>query len=951
MKPSKISKQLASTTTIPLSEMTIIPPKGKSDWENGEVPNKEYRPKNQGKSSMEEKNSILDQALQGNYSKEPPASDAIDVNIEGISNTYGVAPPDTDGDVGLNHYIQMVNNGFQIFDKSGTALTVPADLETIWANLPGPWVGNYGDPVVLYDELADRWLLTQFSLPGSFYLLLAVSATSDPLGSYHLYVYEFDNMPDYPKFGVWPDGYYASFNQFKKQGPNWKFAGAGAVVFERAEILEGYDANMIFFSFTSMDDPWSFLPADFDGAPPPADEPNYFAYIDYWSGTDRLRVFEFHTDWQVMTNSSFMGPYDVNVAPFASDASDVPQIGSTVDLDVISDRLMFRLQYRNFGTYQTMVTNHTVNAGSGRAGIRWYELRDVDTGWSIYQQGSYAPDDGLFRWMASAAMNGEGNIAIGYSVSGESIHPQIRYTGRVAGDPPGDMTIPEMTIHAGSYSQSGTNRWGDYSAMSVDPSDNSTFWYTQEYSNGGWNWRTRISSFNLESPALTADFTSDQQEIMVDNTISFTDMSLGEPVSWEWVFEGATPASFSGQSPPPIAYATDGFFDVSLTVMDGIGSHTTTRPHYINVANCNYCPSVYSNTSDDWISEVTFNTLSNVSGSGGYENFSTLVTTVERDQSYGLSVAIEVLGVYTQHCFAFFDWNQDCDFADAGESYDLGQVAGSGTLSTNVTVPANANLGLTQMRIAERWDADPGPCDNDTYGEVEDYTINVTGGIQEFSFWVNLEGPYSGSDMNPGLISVIPLAQPFNSSPWNYPGLESVEVLPNLDIVDWLLVELREAATPDLAFSSTVLTKQAAFLLADGRIVGMDGASDLQFNIAASDNIYVLLWQRNHLPILSKQAVLPMGETYYYDFRGRADKALGDLEAQKQLAPGIWGMISGDSNADGIVSDSDKSTLWNNEAGMPGYLPSDFNLDGQSDNADKDDHWLPNLGKSSQVPD
>lgn len=950
LKPVKTSQPEAFMTTIPFEEMEFVPATGKTDWKNGVIPNKTFIPPNMGKSTLEQKNSTPDGALQKGYNVTGSNPEAIGQNFDGIYNTYGVAPPDTDGDVGLNHYIQMVNNGFQIFDKSGVALTTPADLSTIWQNLPGPWVGNYGDPIVLYDEIADRWFLSQFSLPnfpnGPFYILIAVSQNFDPLGAYHLYVYSFTDMPDYPKFGVWPDGYYMSINNFAAGTTSW--AGAGAAAFERAEMLNGNTADMVLFNFSNTDDPWSFLPADVDGVQPPVGAPNYFTYLDYWSGTDRLRTYEFDVNWTVPANSTFTGPYNINVASFNATASDVPQSGTTQTLDVLDDRLMNRLQYRNFGTYQTLVTNHTVDAGSGRAGVRWYELRKTTGNWYMYQQGTYAPNDGLYRWMGSAAMNGNGDLAIGYSVSGSTMFPAIRYTGRNAGDPLGQMTISEENIFAGPAAQTGVDRWGDYSAMSVDPSDNNTFWYTQEYSGGGWNWRTRIASFNFDPPVLTAQFEGTPNPVIVGNSVTFTDMSIGSPTNWDWSFPGGTPSSFSGQNPPPIIYNTSGFYSVSLTVGDGIDTHTETKSNYINVTNCNYCATSFTNTSDEWISNVTFNTINNTSVSTTYSDFTSISTDVIPGSSYDISVDISVISTYVEHCIVFIDWNQNCDFTDVGESYDLGQVTGPGTLISNISVPADALNGPTRMRVSMRWNVNPTGCDVTTYGEAEDYTLNVgTIGIYCSVF---LEGPFNGTDMDANLVSQLPLSQPFNITPWNYAGSESVGTIPSPDVVDWVLIELRDAANAASATESTIIARKAAFLLSYGSVVGMDGSSDLEFNVSVSQNLFVVVWHRNHLGIMSNYPFTQYGTVYGYDYSNGVDQVYGGVNGHKQIATGIWGMIGGDGNHNEQIDSGDKSSSWETEAGKNGYLFNDYNLDGEANNQDKDDIWVPNEGKSSQVP-
>ncbi|MCH8032275.1 MAG: T9SS type A sorting domain-containing protein [Bacteroidetes bacterium] len=413
-------------------------------------------------------------------------------NFDGVG-AQGFAPPDVSGDVGPNHYMQMVNVRFQIWDKSGNSLLGPFNLGTIWAGFPGPWQTslNDGDPVVLYDDLADRWIATQFSLPsGGTYLLVAVSQTSDPTGAWYRYGFQTAQFPDYPKFGVWSDGYYFSANRFAGG-----FQGTYAGVMERDKMLVGDPAQMVIFSVPSSISA-SLLPADCDGTTsPPIGAPNYF--VQAFAGG--LDVFELQVDWANPGSSTFTGPLAITTSSYGP-VNGIPQMGTSNLLDDLSFRLMQRLQYRNFGTHETLVACHTINSGGGRAGMRWYELRNSGS-WSLYQEGTYAPADNIHRWMGSIAMNASGDIALGYSASSSTIFPDIRFTGRKDGDPLGVMTATEEVIFSSSGFQSPLSRWGDYTTMSVDP-DGQTFWYTNEYQpfSGQFNWRTRIASFNFDPP-------------------------------------------------------------------------------------------------------------------------------------------------------------------------------------------------------------------------------------------------------------------------------------------------------------------------------------------------------------------------------------------------------------------------------------------------------------------
>jgi len=580
--PDKVTKAAHFDISKPLRSVDPIPMGTRQrDWKDKVVPNKLHL-------TDELENTPLptspDPVLQDNM-RGVTGEPQINANFSGIINTYGVAPPDTDGDVSHDHYFQMVNNGFAIWDKEGNLQYGPADNITLWDGFPGPWSStNDGDPVVLYDEYSDRWIATQFSLPnypsGPFYELVAVSATSDPMGEWYRYAYEFDAMPDYPKFGVWPDGYYFTTNLFSNGG----FAGGGISILDRASMLVGDpDAEMVFFVIgQDWSNHSSFLPADADGEMmPPDGSPSYMVNM----GSNKLRVWEIDVDWENTLNSTIQQVSTLATQPFSTQGINIQQPNTSQTLSTLAGRLMYRLQYRNFGDYQVMVTNHTVNAGSGRAGVRWYELRNYGTGWEIYQQGTFAPDDGENRWMASVAMNQGGDIAVGYSVSSAATYPSIRIAGQSSGAPAGlgVLDIDEAEIYTGTKSQSGVDRWGDYANMSVDPTDDQSFWFTTEYSNGGWGWRTQIASVSFAAQPV-CDFTSDETLIPVGETVNFTDLTQGIPTHWSWTFEGATPSTSTQESPQNIRYATEGVFPVKLVAYNAIGIDSITKETYITVS-------------------------------------------------------------------------------------------------------------------------------------------------------------------------------------------------------------------------------------------------------------------------------------------------------------------------------------------------------------------------------
>jgi hypothetical protein len=485
-----VSKAVFFDVTPPLREMPIVLP-GERDrsWKDNIIQNKSVEDEFKNKVA-DIPEGFTDPVLQQSY----PVSREIRgpvLNFDGVGNLCSCAPPDTDGDVGPNHYFQMINLSFAIWDKQGNLLYGPVDNSTLWNGFIGPWTGtNDGDPIVMYDELADRWMASQFAINtnnGTYWQLVAVSATPDPLGAYNRYAFQMPAFNDYPKLSVWPDGYYATFNMFGS------YTRVGVAAFERDSMLVGSpDAQMVYFDRPSGT--FSMQPADFDGTPPPEDTPCYFGYLKIYDNQN-FEIYEFDVDWSSPSSSTFTLANSLPTASFNPNLDGIPQPGTGTRLDDLAMMLMFRLQYRNFGTYQTLVANHSVNAGAGRAGIRWYELRKEADDWYMLQQGTYAPPDGNNRWMGSIAMNGNGDIALGYSLSSSTIYPSVYYVGRRADAPLGEMNLAEVKIVDGTGSQSGWDRWGDYSCLSVDPSDDTTFWFTTEYHQSGW--KTRIASFDL----------------------------------------------------------------------------------------------------------------------------------------------------------------------------------------------------------------------------------------------------------------------------------------------------------------------------------------------------------------------------------------------------------------------------------------------------------------------
>ena len=478
---------------------------------------------------------------------------------------------------------------------------------------------------------------------GDYFILIAISETGDPTGEYHQYAFDWPSKPDYTKYGIWPDGYYMGCN-----------TGTDDVaVFERSQMLNGNSADVI--SFDNPDRPDSgfhcLMPADCDGDFPPSGTPCYFVTIsdDAWGDypTDRLLVWEFDVNWTFPWLSTWSSPFSISTDAFDSEfnpfgVGEITQPGTTRELDCIPWILMYRLQFRKFGSYWSMVCNHTVDVdANNHAGIRWYELRKYSGNWYIRQQSTFAPD-GDNRWMGSIAMNESGDIALGYSVSSPTIYPSIKYTGRKNGDPLHSMTYIEQSIFDGSHSQHDSGRWGDYSMMSIDPNDGETFWYISEYASnyGDWaDWVTQVAAFSFD-----------------------------------------------------------------------------------------YCAAGASNTDYEHISDVDCGSIHNPTGSDGYADYTNLSTDIPINSSTAITIA-NGDPVSSNECGIWVDWNRDGDFYDTGEEISVSGTPGTGDYTATIAPPTTATLGECTMRIRITWNTTPDPCDVTTYGEVEDYTINVTSAI------------------------------------------------------------------------------------------------------------------------------------------------------------------------------------------------------------------------------
>jgi hypothetical protein len=475
-----------------------------------------------------------DQALQTEMS--PSAMPSPLFTFEGPRNEDNfillgrrVNPPDPVGDVGQHNYVAMVNLTFAIYSKSGDLQYGPAATGTLWQGFSVPdCAGASGDGIVNYDEISNRWILSQFTSqgPDEFWNCVAVSTTDDPLGSYYRYAFSTGAFfPDYPKYGIMGDGLYITTREF---GPTNEYQ-IGTYAINRHQLVEG-DPNPTVVSFYLVEgvDPLyllgdGILPADQDGKRmPPPHSPEYLVGTqddDYVYGApfDAINFYKADVDFAHPDASTFehqtipVAEFDSNFPcfPDARDCLPQPTITDRAQyLDILSyrQRPTYRLQYRNFKTHESLVTNQSVEALPGVAGVRWYEIRDPNGDPpTLYQQGTYAPGDGIHRWMGSVATDKFGNLAAGYSVvNGTDVYGGIRYAGRKPSDPLGQLSQGESTLQNGTGVQTTTNsRWGDYTSLNVDPRDDCTFYYINEYYRESGTpadprpWRTRIGAFKF----------------------------------------------------------------------------------------------------------------------------------------------------------------------------------------------------------------------------------------------------------------------------------------------------------------------------------------------------------------------------------------------------------------------------------------------------------------------
>jgi hypothetical protein len=493
-----------------------------------------------GASAFPQFQSLLGKIFRSLPNIPPPLLTFDGINLS--QSGCGCYPPDTNGDVGPNHYVQAVNIRYAVYDKNGNTLLAPQTFNSLFAPLVGtPCSGsNQGDPFVFYDQIADRWVLTDFAFPstaGPFYECIAVSQTPNPVaGGWFLYALQVepahpDWIGDYPKLALWnnpqPGGaYHLSVNLFDFS-PVVAFEGVRVFALDRGSMLSGGPANAVAFTIglPGVGDAYSLQPAGFrTGNPPPAGRDEFYLAVDAtFPGVTLTQVHAwlFHVDFVTPANSTFgVGANhtpngEITVNPFvqawtAATYNLVPQQGTTQKLDTIGDKIMTPLVYQNRAGVESLWADQTtmLNFPNGPTVVTWYQFNvtgGVIPATPVQQQDWTNGNDGLWRWMPSIAVDQNGNTAIGYSTSSPSIFAGIRYAGRLAADPPNNLGQGEAIMTNGGGFQSGSaGRWGDYSMTTLD-TDGMTFWHTNEYypNSASVNWFTRVGKFQFSTSSPT----------------------------------------------------------------------------------------------------------------------------------------------------------------------------------------------------------------------------------------------------------------------------------------------------------------------------------------------------------------------------------------------------------------------------------------------------------------
>ncbi|MFF7234582.1 Ig-like domain repeat protein [Streptomyces sioyaensis] len=492
------------------------------------------------------------------------------VNFDGIPGTGSAAPPDPNAAVGSTQVVEVVNTRFAVYSKTGSPILNPQPTNTLWKTFGGACeTTNNGDAVVRWDTLANRWIITQLAIAnataGPYFQCVAVSQTADATGSYNRYAFQYSAFNDFPKLSVWRDAYYVTYNMFTEATAVGAFLGPQTCALERESMLNGSAADQQCYQLSPTS--FALLGSDLDGStPPPPGEPELVIGLNPFNNHS-LGYSKFHVDWDNPANTTYSAPAPLIVDNWVVPPAAVPQGGTSQTLDGVRGLLMYRLAYRNLGGgVESLVASHSAGGTVGNTGERWYELRlDSAGNPTVRQQGTYAPDD-TSRWVGSIAQDKAGGIALGYSQSSSTTNPSIRFTGRLADDPLGTMTLGETTVITGGGTQTG-ERWGDYTSMAVDPSNDCTFWYTNQYqeTTGYGNWHTRLAAFTLPNCGVSTTTT------LASSPPSST--VFGQPKTFTATVAPAPPAT--GTPTGTVTFFISGIAQPPVPLVGGVATLTT----------------------------------------------------------------------------------------------------------------------------------------------------------------------------------------------------------------------------------------------------------------------------------------------------------------------------------------------------------------------------------------
>jgi subtilisin-like proprotein convertase family protein len=906
----------------------------------------------------------------------------LSINGQGFTN---VNPADPCLDVGPNHVIQMINGSsgayFRIYDKNGTPLGAQTYLDNFVNAIGAGFTYNgLGDPIVLYDALADRWLMSEFSGSGNA-LIVAVSTTPDPTGTWYAYRFLTPSFPDYPKYAVWNNMYLVTTNE----------SSPATYALNRTRMLQGLSATAQRFTVPSYPTIGfqACTPVTHDGGPaPPSNAPAMFMRMadDAWSvniPADRLEMWTLTVDFNNAANSVLAGPtflltepFDTELCGYTSFAC-VPQPGTTTRLDPLREVLMNRVIYRNFGTHETIVANHVTDVNNtDRHGVRWYELRRtaVANPWAIHQQGTYSPD-ATNRWMAGIAINAAGDIALAYNVSSSTVHPAIRYTGRLANDPLGQMTFAETSIVAGS-SRNGSNRYGDYNSLDVDPATGN-FWGTAKF-NTSTQWSTRIFNFSFSEPEcfpplatatfICQDFT--QYEVFVDIT------SLGSAGSVTIQIDpdgtGPLPPATVGTAGAIGTYGPFGPYP-SGTLVNALLLHDAFPSCNVSLTDIGgscvdpgqACDSFTSTTTTPILDNTTVsNSIVVPPQTGATLTDLNVYVDITHTWVADLRISLEspqgaiVQLIASAKCGSADDVR--VEFDDTGLS---GLVGGTCPLIGLFVVPDNALAAFNGQLIQGTWTLRIQDVATQDQGVLNSWCLIPTLNVPPVQVQprVFLEGPLdeSGTLMSDALRSqgLVPLNEPYTALGYVFTGDHPTSTTPsvlavtgNNAVVDWVVVELRNAVNP-----AQVVASKPALLKRNGYVYEVDGLSNLAFLVPEGE-YHVAVRHRNHLGVMTGEPELLNEFAILVDFTDPFTPTFG-TNAQKILedARALWAgdvtydrilLYTGAANdRDPILSTIGGSIPTNALSGQ--YRQEDVNLDGvvrYTGTGNDRDYILQNIG-------